>query len=117
VARRVYIFRPWQLVVHDTATDGSSKATQVRGVRLAAHDIALKMSLRSLQGPAWDAPQASRVGVKATPQGPLAVRAKKVTHAHHAFNKSQDHLSDQSNQRGPSAAAKLATMNLLKAKP
>jgi hypothetical protein len=84
VAKKIYIFRPWQLVVGENVNDASPKALRGRSGGFVDHAYAIKMSLHDLMGPAWNAPGASQVGVKAQPQGPRAVGAKKgllgVTH-------------------------------------
>ena len=76
VAQRIYLFHPWRLVVRGIATDLSSDALDGGGAgRSQFRD---RMDSHSLQGPSWDAPGASRVGVKAVPAGPLAAWAEKV---------------------------------------
>ena len=62
VARHIYLFRPWRLVIRGEVTDMSGVSLLSDGV--AGHGFATQMDSRSLGGPAWDAPQASRVGVK-----------------------------------------------------
>ena len=48
---------------------------------VAGHGFATQLDSRSLNVPSWDAPQASRVGVKGVPAGPLATWAEKVARA------------------------------------
>ena len=79
VARHIYLFRPWRLVIRGEVTDMSGVSLLSDGV--AGHGFATKMDSHSLNGPAWDAPQATRVGVKPAPTGHLAVWAEKVARA------------------------------------
>jgi uncharacterized repeat protein (TIGR01451 family) len=75
VAKRVYLFHPWQLVVRGVASNLSSDAI---GGSAGRHRFVTDMNSHSLRGPSWDAPGASRVGIKAAPAGPLAAWAEKV---------------------------------------
>jgi uncharacterized repeat protein (TIGR01451 family) len=79
VSQKIYVFRPWQLVVRGHITDTSGQALAGDGV--AGHDFVAPMSLRSLAGPASAAPGAARIGVNAVPAGPRASQAKRVAHA------------------------------------
>jgi uncharacterized repeat protein (TIGR01451 family) len=76
VARNIYLFHPWRLIVRGNLTDMSGVGLYSDGV--AGHSFVAQMDSHSLNGPSWDAPQASRVGVNAVPAGPLATWAEKV---------------------------------------
>jgi hypothetical protein len=73
VAQRIYLFHPWQLVVRGITSDLSSDATGGPGGR----KYVTEMNSHSLRGPSWDAPGASRLGIKSVPAGPLAAWAEK----------------------------------------
>jgi len=75
VAKRIYLFHPWQLVVRGIASDLSSDAI---GGGAGGRKLVTDMNSQSLRGPSWNAPGASRVGVKSVPAGPLAAWAEKV---------------------------------------
>jgi uncharacterized repeat protein (TIGR01451 family) len=75
VAKTIYLFHPWQLVVRGITSNLSSDAT---GGGVGGRKFVTDMNSQSLRGPSWDAPGASRVGIKAVPAGPLAAWAEKV---------------------------------------
>jgi uncharacterized repeat protein (TIGR01451 family) len=79
MAQQVYLYRPWTLVVRGGADGVGSNDSDVGGAK--GGDFATTMDVRSLRGPAWDAPGASHVGVRAVPAGPAAAWASHVARA------------------------------------
>jgi uncharacterized repeat protein (TIGR01451 family) len=80
VAEKIYIFRPWQLEVGHNVKQHSRHGLVRGGDGFVGRNVEIEMSLRSLMGPAWSAPEVSHVGVSSVPQGPRASLAKKVAH-------------------------------------
>jgi hypothetical protein len=78
VAQRIYLYRSWQLVVQGNTSDLSRDSI---GNGAAGRSFVINMGLHSLRGPSWDAPGASRVGIKAVPAGPIDAWAEKVARA------------------------------------
>jgi uncharacterized repeat protein (TIGR01451 family) len=75
VSRKIYIYRPWQLVVRDQVTKAGRHARGGDVASASGQTLVTRMSLRDLAGRASHAPGAVHVGIKSVPSGPLAARA------------------------------------------
>lgn len=80
VSERIYIYKPWRLIVRGNITDASGTALAGDGV--AGHSFITTMSLNNLSGPASQAPGASRIGIGAIPAGPRAAHSQKAPVVH-----------------------------------
>src|SRR5262249_37451738 len=75
VSRKVYLYRPWQLVVREQVTTAGRHARPGDVPSASGQTLVTRMSMRDLAGRAARAPGAAQVGIKAVPSGPLAARA------------------------------------------
>jgi uncharacterized repeat protein (TIGR01451 family) len=75
VSKKIYIYRPWQLVVREQFTKAERHTRGGDVASAPGRTLVIRMSLRDLAGRAPHAPGAAQVGVKAVPSGPLAARA------------------------------------------
>jgi uncharacterized repeat protein (TIGR01451 family) len=78
LAEKIYLYRPWRLMVGRSITDLSGLGLDPGGDGAPGGGLAIKMDRGTLVGRASQAPGASQVGVAATPSGPLATRAKTI---------------------------------------
>jgi hypothetical protein len=126
VAEKIYLFRPWRLVIRDNVTDLGGNAIDASGDGVAGRDFVIKMSRRSEVGPASHAPEAVQVGVKVVPAGPLSVRAKTVyvacnrqpTKPKTTFRTRQAaNAMNAANDRAPKVAVKTKVLSIVPADP
>jgi hypothetical protein len=75
VSRKIYLYRPWQLVIREQVPQAGRHARGGDGASTAGQTLVTRMSMRDLAGRAPSAPGAAHVGIKAVPSGPLAARA------------------------------------------
>jgi uncharacterized repeat protein (TIGR01451 family) len=82
VSRKVYLYRPWQLLVGEQLTQAGSHARGGDVASTSGQTLVTRMSMRDLAGRASHAPGAAHIGIKAVPSGPLAARASHGWRAH-----------------------------------
>jgi hypothetical protein len=78
VTRRIYIFRPWMLLVRDGITGVNSKSLDGDGDHVAGGNATIRMSRRNLAGSASQAPGADHVGILNIPHPSPTSRMKQV---------------------------------------